>query len=193
MFILLSYFYLQGREPTSTFVFHDEISTFVIWESMVARPSPVRRLGYGRTSTTWAACTCLRSAQRWKTSAPWSECVRFKPHWENRGEANVTSSLANEWRSFFLFILFYINQYGDFHHGPTIILTLMFSSITESCSWGSRAKSWTSWRTRTPTWCEVLGRLDWSADWRRGVDMDGELPRSVYSASQSNWEELSDI
>lgn len=50
----------------------------------------VRRLGCVRTSTTWAACTCPSSARRWKTCAPWSECVKFRPHWESRGAASIT-------------------------------------------------------------------------------------------------------
>lgn len=54
-----------------------------------------RRLGCMRISIIWAACTCLRSAQRWKTSAPWSECVKSRPPWGNRGEATVT--LKSNW------------------------------------------------------------------------------------------------
>lgn len=47
-----------------------------------------RRLGCMKTSTTWAACTCLKSAQRWKIFGLWSECVKSRPHWGSRGEAN---------------------------------------------------------------------------------------------------------
>lgn len=37
-------------------------------------------------------------------------------------------------------------------------LHFLFFATAESCFWGNRAKSWTSWRTRTPTWCEDLTR-----------------------------------
>lgn len=39
----------------------------------------------------------------------------------------------------------------------TIMNTFIYF-IPESCFWGSRAKSWTSWRTRTPTWSEDCRR-----------------------------------
>lgn len=92
-----------------------------------------RRLGCGRTSTTWAACTCLKSAQKWKTFALWFECVKFRLRWGSRGkEEKQTKS----WRRHSYFSL-----------------TFCFPS-TESCSWGSRAKSSTNLRIRTPTWRE---------------------------------------
>lgn len=63
--------------------------------------------------------------------------------------------------------------------------------FTESCFWGSRAKSLTSWRTRTPTWCENLSgdkrtAVDWN--WKeRGLDKDSKLLQPLYSPLWSDW------
>jgi len=61
---------------------------------------------------------------------------------------------------------------------------LVFSSTTESCSWGSRAKTWTSWRTRTPTWCEDLG---WMEGWMDGwIEIQNEEEEETWTASCSS-------
>lgn len=50
----------------------------------------------------------------------------------------------------------------------------------ESCFWGSRAKSWTNWRTRTPTWCEDLRESASGNGW----NMDSKPLRNVFKRLQ---------
>lgn len=46
---------------------------------------PPRPRGYVKRLTPWAASTCQRTAQSWRTCAHWCECARSRPRCASRG------------------------------------------------------------------------------------------------------------
>lgn len=92
--------------------------------------------GYVRRPTPWAASTCPRTAQSWKTCAHWCECVRSRPRFASRGT------------HFYLCHSQYLKQYLPICLFSPFSLGYYF--------WDNKLKNLKSWRIKIPSWFEEL-------------------------------------
>ncbi len=107
---------------------------------------PSRPRGYVKRLTPWAASTCQRTAQSWRTCAHWCECARSRPHCASRGQ-RISLSYTRA-------------CYSHVLHIQCTNLTLPLFFLTGYCFWDNKLKNLKSWRIKIPSWFEELWVCD---------------------------------